>query len=357
MPCKPLPSEDLDHVLAHTRQHWEEARGKSFFITGGTGFFGMWLLESFTHINDALELGMSATVLTRDPAAFSEKAPHLTSRIDLKFIRGDIQTFDFPPGTFEYVVHAATAASAKLNNENPLLMYDTITLGTRRLLQFAEQCSVKKLLLTSSGAVYGKQPADITHIPESYLGGPDQLNSSSAYAEGKRAAEHMCVVHARVHKYQCKIARCFAFVGPHLPLNAHFAIGNFIHDVLNTRDIHINGDGSALRSYMYASDLVAWLWSIIFVGRDSVAYNVGSETSVSIYQLAESVRSASAAANCSIEVQHPPRNGAPESYVPSTRRVYDNLGLNSSVSLEDSIRKTFEWLAKVSKQIDQSPRS
>jgi nucleoside-diphosphate-sugar epimerase len=339
-------------VLTHTREHWGEARGKTFFITGGTGFFGMWLLESFTHINDALELGMSATVLTRDPKAFAEKAPHLTSRQDLRFIRGDIQTFDFSPGKFEYMVHAATSSSAKLNNENPLLMYDTITLGTRRVLQFAEQCGVEKLVLTSSGAVYGKQPAHITHIPESSLSGPDQLNSASAYAEGKRAAEHMCVLHARRQKYECKVARCFAFVGPHLPLDAHFAIGNFIYDVVNNRDIQINGDGSALRSYMYASDLVAWLWSILFVGKDSVAYNVGSEAAVSICQVAEAVKSASGAAHCSIKVSHPPKDGSPERYVPSTRLAYNELGLINSVSLDNSIQKTIAWLAIMKQRIE-----
>ncbi len=304
----------------------------------------MWLLETFTHINDALALGISATVLTRDPEAFAQKAPHLTSRQDLRFIRGDIQTFDFPQGSFEYIVHAATAASAKLNKENPLLMYDTITLGTRRVLQFAEQCGVGKLLLTSSGAVYGKQPEGMSHVPETYLGGPDPISPTSAYAEGKRAAEHMCILHATMHKYECKIARCFAFVGPHLPLDAHFAIGNFIHDVLDNRAIQINGDGSALRSYMYASDLVYWLWSILFSGSASTAYNVGSEHSLSIKNIADKV------VFCCFSKHNIIVNGlktelsSADNYVPFTKSARDALGVKQTIPLETAITKTYNWL-------------
>ena len=263
-PVKPLPLEDLEHVLEHTRVLWSEASGKSFFITGGTGFFGMWLLESFAHINDQLALGMRATILTRDPAAFARKTPHLAARADLQFIQGDIRSFPFPEGQFDYIIHAATEVRAKLNEEAPQEMLDAIIAGSRRVLDFAAQCGVKKLLLTSSGAVYGKQPSEITHISEDYLGAPDPLLPGSAYGEGKRLAEHMCCVHAHQHGYEAKIARCFAFVGPHLPLDAHFAIGNFIRDAISGMPIQINGDGTPMRSYLYASDLAVWLWTILF---------------------------------------------------------------------------------------------
>jgi nucleoside-diphosphate-sugar epimerase len=345
VPCKPLPKEDLDHVLTHTREHWGEARGQSFFITGGTGFFGIWLLESFAHVNDALALGMSATVLTRDPEVFAAKAPHLTSRDDLRFIRGDIQNFEFPQGTFEYIVHAATAASAKLNKENPLLMYDTITLGTRRLLEFAKHCNVKKLLLTSSGAVYGKQPPDMSHVSESYLGGPETIQCSSAYAEGKRAAEHMCILHAQTHGYECKIARCFAFVGPHLPLDAHFAIGNFIFDVLYSRSIAIRGDGTAIRSYLYASDLTCWLWTIMFKGTTLSAYNVGSEHGLSIMELAEVVKRCCQSAYEVNRKVKPSAKTSPDAYVPSTQLAQQNLHLSQLINLRESILKTYKWVS------------
>jgi nucleoside-diphosphate-sugar epimerase len=343
MPVKPLPPEDLAHVLMHTRELWAEARGKSFFITGGTGFFGMWLLESFTHINDALSLGMSATVLTRDPAAFALKAPHLASRADLRFIAGDVRTFAFPAGQFDYVIHAATEASAKLNDEAPHEMLDAILGGTRRVLDFAAQCGVKKLLLTSSGAVYGKQPSEISHVPEDYLGAPDPLLPGSAYGEGKRVSEHMCVVHARQHGYETKIARCFAFVGPHLPLDAHFAAGNFIRDALAGRTIEIGGDGSPLRSYLYAADLAVWLWTLLFSGRPGRAYNVGSEEAVSISDLARAA-AALRTPSLSVEIANcPTPDVRPARYVCSTVRACVELGLQTRINLIEALRRTHHW--------------
>jgi nucleoside-diphosphate-sugar epimerase len=343
MPVKPLPPEDLAHVLTHTRELWAEARGKSFFITGGTGFFGMWLLESFAHINDALGLGMSAVVLTRDPAAFALKAPHLESRADLNLIAGDVRTFTFPAGRFDYVIHAATEASAKLNDEAPHEMLDAILGGTRRVLDFAAQCGVKKLLLTSSGAVYGKQPSVITHVSEDYLGAPDPLLPGSAYGEGKRVSEHMCAVHARQHGYEAKIARCFAFVGPHLPLDTHFAIGNFIRDAMRGDPIKIGGDGTPMRSYLYASDLAIWLWTLLFKAPAGLAFNVGSAEDLSIRQLAETVALATGSSSA-VHVNHRPDAARPVSrYAPAVSLARSLLDLDTFIPLQAAIVKTIRW--------------
>jgi nucleoside-diphosphate-sugar epimerase len=342
-PVKPLPLEDLEHVLEHTRDLWSEARGKAFFITGGTGFFGMWLLESFAHINDQLALGMQATVLTRDPAAFAQKAPHLTSRADLTFIQGDIRSFPFPDGQFDYIIHAATEASAKLNEEAPHEMLDAIVAGTRRVLDFAAQCGVKKLLLTSSGAVYGKQPSDMTHISEDYLGAPDPLLPSSAYGEGKRLAEHMCCVHALQHGYEAKIARGFAFVGPHLPLDAHFAIGNFIRDALAGKTIQIHGDGTPMRSYLYASDLAVWLWSILFKAESGKACNVGSDQAISILQVAEAVSKSSGFNLAPYVTDKKNSSSKLLQYIPYIKYAEKNLNLFVRIPLDEAVRKTLNW--------------
>jgi nucleoside-diphosphate-sugar epimerase len=342
-PVKPLPTEDLAHVLEHTREFWSEASGKSFFITGGTGFFGMWLLESFAHINDQLALGMRATILTRDPAAFARKAPHLANRADLRFIQGDIRSFPFPEGKPDYIIHAATEASAKLNEEAPHEMLDAIVAGTRRVLDFAAQSGVKKLLLTSSGAVYGKQPSDITHIHEDYLGAPDPLLPGSAYGEGKRIAEHMCCVHALQHGYEVKIARCFAFVGPHLPLDAHFAIGNFIRDAMRGTPIRINGDGTPMRSYLYASDLAVWLWTILFKAPHARAYNVGSDEDISIKNLVDIVAMAQGGGQPFTLAVSPQSGCSILRYVPAIKRASEELALRVYINLFEGINKTFIW--------------
>jgi nucleoside-diphosphate-sugar epimerase len=337
---------DLDHILHHTKELWEELRGKQIFITGGTGFIGCWLLESFAWANARLDLHASALVLTRDFNAFQKKAPHLAANPAIKFIIGDVRDFTFPTGEFSHIIHAATSASAKLNSEDPLLMFDTIIEGTKHTLDFAAQCQATKFLLTSSGAVYGRQPANMTHISEDYCGAPDPADPNSAYGEGKRAAELLCSLHSKKYCIETKIARCFAFVGPYLPLDIHYAIGNFIRDGLNGGPIHVNGDGEPYRSYLYAADLAIWLWTILFKGESCRPYNVGSEEDVTIADLAHTV------AQCfqkPVEVRIAKLADpyiSPERYVPATKLARESLGIHQIVSLEDAIKSTIQRLSQ-----------
>jgi dTDP-glucose 4,6-dehydratase len=293
-------------------------------------------------------------VLTRDPAKFAAKAPHLAGDPAITLLGGDVRSFEFPAGEFRFVIHAATEASEKQAAEEPLEMLSTILAGTERTLKFAAQCGARKFLLTSSGAVVGRQPPELTHVPESYDGAPDPLAANSVYAEGKRAAEMLCAVfQARINaqkgaradgwEFEAKIARCWAFCGPHLPLDAHFAIGNFIGDVLAGRPISIAGDGMPRRSYLYAADLAVWLWTILFRAPALLAINVGSAHDVSILQLAECVAETLAPAT-EIHVAKQAVPGAvPARYVPSVERAEMLLGLRQTVGLEETIRRTAAW--------------
>jgi dTDP-glucose 4,6-dehydratase len=337
---------DLDRVLLRTRPLWEELRGSRLFVTGGTGFFGCWLLESFAWANQELGLDAKMLVLTRNRASFRLKAPHLAGRPDIQFQEGDIRNFAFASGPFSHVIHAATEASEKLNNENPGLMLETIEAGTRRALEFAAHCGAKKFLLTSSGAVYGAQPPDLTHIAEDYAGAPDVSNARSAYGEGKRLSELLCAIYGPRHGIETKIARCFAFVGPYLPLDAHFAIGNFIRDDLAGGPIAIKGDGTPFRSYLYAGDLVAWLWRILLRGASNRPYNVGSSQAVTIAETAAAV-SRALGKNTPITIAQKPVAGAPpKRYVPSVSRAATELQLDQWTPLEDAIRATARWHGK-----------
>ena len=284
-------ARDLDDIVERTEPLWQELRGERVLITGATGFFGCWLLESFAWANQRLNLNAHAVGLSRRPGVLAETAPHLLQDPSIALHAADIRHGDFPHGTFSHFIHAATEASAKLNSETPMVMFDTIVEGTRRTLQFSIASSVTRFLLVSSGAVYGTQPPHLTHVSESFEGGPDPLNPASAYAEGKRSAEMLCSL-AATPRLTTTVARCFAFVGPYMKLDAHFAIGNFIGDRLHRRPICVKGDGSAVRSYLYASDLMVWLWTILFKGQPRRAYNVGSEEALSIAALAQEVATA-----------------------------------------------------------------
>jgi dTDP-glucose 4,6-dehydratase len=328
----PPLAADLDFILERTRDLWEEVRGERIFITGGTGFFGRWLLESFCWINRRLSLGATVLVLSRTPRLAEDPAVH--------FHPGDVRSFDYPDGSFSHIIHAATSSAAQVN---PLEMFETIVQGTRRTLDFANERKCRKFLLTSSGAVYGVQPPEITHIPETFPGAPDTLNSGSVYGEGKRAAELLCGVYHQLYGIDTKIARCFAFAGPHLPLDAHFAIGNFVRDALAGGPITVNGDGTPYRSYLYAADLMIWLWTILFAGAACRPYNVGSDDGRDIKAIAETV------ARCihpsaEIRIMKPPSDSTPSRYVPATGRALAELGLRTEITLEAAILRWVEFI-------------
>jgi nucleoside-diphosphate-sugar epimerase len=339
----PLARQDLALILEQTAPLWEEAREKRILVTGGTGFFGCWLVESFCHIAKVLGLGAKLVVLTRKPTEFSTKCPHLTTNPDVSLHHGDVRTFPFPDGEFQYVVHCATETSAEATAKDPVSTLSTIVSGTERTLQFAAAAGVRKFLLTSSGAVYGKQPNTLTHIPETYSGAPDPLNRTNVYAEGKRVAELLCALYEKKGSLECKIARCWAFCGPHLPLDQHFAVGNFIADVLAGRPIEIKGDGTPRRSYLYAADLAIWLWTILFRAPSLTPINVGSGKDVSILELAQIIaRTLSPQAEIRVAQKTSP-GLAPSRYVPSVNRARELLGLHETVGLEESIRRTANW--------------
>ena len=274
----PNPLErDLNHILAHTADVWTQLRGARVFVTGGTGFFGCWMLESFVWACDALHLDTTMTVLTRSPEAFHVKAPHLAGHPAIGLWRGDVRSFEFPGERFTHVIHGATEASAALNREQPLLMLDTIVDGTRRTLDFAVTAGVKRFLLLSSGLVYGTQPASLSHVPESYSGGPDTTDPRLVYAEGKRLSELLGTLYSRQTGLECPIARGFAFRGAIPAARSPLRDRQFHLRIACGRPIRILGDGTPRRSYLYAADLAIWLWTMLVRGQSGRVFNVGSE--------------------------------------------------------------------------------
>jgi nucleoside-diphosphate-sugar epimerase len=350
-------ANDLDHILTYTADVWVAVRGQQIFVTGGTGFFGRWLLESFAWANSRLNLGARCVVLSRNPTAFLRGAPHLGESVGILWVAGDVRTFSVADvvghlrgrarAEFRFIIHAASESTTKLNEESPLTVFDTGVLGMRNVLEFAVCCETRRLLFTSSGAVYGPQPSDLTHIPEEFGGGPDPLAVSSAYAEGKRAAEHLCAQWHRIHPtLEPVIARCFAFTGPHLPLDAHFAVGNFVRDALAGGPIKVRGDGTPLRSYLYAADLVIWLWTILLRAKPLRAINVGSGESVDIAALAHQI-AALRSPKPAVEIANVARaRTAPQRYLPNVERAARELGLVARIGLENALRQTISFHEK-----------
>ena len=264
----------------------------------------------------------------------------------ITFLDGDITSYNFPPGNYSYIIHAATETTHDSYDTTPLLAFDKISLGTHRVLEFACQANTQNFLYVSSGAVYGIQPPDMPIIPEDYAGAPDVSGEYAAYSEGKRVSEMLCHMYARKHSFDIKIARCFAFIGPYMPLDQHLAIGNFIRDALHAGPIRVKGDGTPYRSYMYTNDLVIWLWTILFRGENCRPYNVGSDEALQIKDVAQYVANEVSGGTDVIVEGYPDLFRPVDRFVPDVSRARNELGLTIETSFTNAVRQTIQWYSK-----------
>jgi dTDP-glucose 4,6-dehydratase len=332
-----ISKNDLSHVFNFVGSRWELLNNHSIFISGATGIIGKWLLATLNHA--CLELGMNTEIiaLSRNPNEFISNFPTLADRSNIRWITGDVRTFNLNDfNSIKWAIHAATDVVAYTPPEEVLI---TCASGTENVIRQLANRDCKRILFISSGAIYGKIPESMYSIPENFIGGVSTISPESAYAEGKRYSELLCTLLGKRYGIEIPIARCFAMVGPYLPLNKHFAIGNFIDSVLQNNPIVINGDGTPMRSYLYIADVISLIWMLLFSGR-STCYNVGSDQAISIIELANKVKLLTGSdvpviiGNENIHGSHANR------YIPSIELIKNEFSLNHFIQIDDSILNT-----------------
>ncbi len=307
------------------------------FITGGTGFFGKWLLGALCHADAELTLGLHLTVLSRNPDSFSRQYPEVVTMPRLQFLQGDVSNFSPANQPYDYVLHAASDTTSFTAEAQELERSRAIIAGTQHILDLTRKCGARRLLYISSGAVYGASAGKPSGAREDDYALAEPL---TPYAKAKREAETLC----EKSGLDFVTARAFAFLGPHLPLDAHFAAGNFLRDAHRGIPILVRGDGTALRSYLYPADLVVWLLRILLRGQRGQAYNVGSDETVSIAQLARAI---SSAVNPPVDVtiQSLLPQGPQNIYLPNIDRARTELKLDVLIPLNDAISRTLAYLS------------
>jgi nucleoside-diphosphate-sugar epimerase len=333
-----LPVHELHEMIAQSTRHLERLQRASVLITGATGWFGTLLLDYLCTADDVLGIGIRITALSRDPAVFVDRFPSFRGDPRITWVKGDVREVSGVSQNFSHVIHAATDSTARRGNLSAEALFDTIIEGTRRVLRCVRG-NCEGFLLVSSGAIYGPAVSGVVRFLDGQPGGPDPASPRSAYAEGKRAAEQLCAIAAAAGA-PARIARCFAFVGPHMPFDQHFAIGNFIADAVHGRPIRIKSDGKPQRSYLYTGDLIRALLSILLDGAAGRAYNVGSDQALTIGELAERVNRV--VGGCGVVVGGAASDPT-DRYVPDTTRLRSELNFTPTISLDTAIARTAAW--------------
>lgn len=340
-------------LSASCHDDWKRLGPAHILLTGGTGFFGSWIIASFLALREAghkIEL----TVISRNPDRFLEKNPSLKNVAGLTFKKGDVVTATIP-FSVTHVFHFATTAGVRDDQASEEEMRETIVDGTKRMLEEAERVGAKRFLLASSGAVYGRGNSDRPfegQVDASLLPAlkdlADPLNGGlTLYGAAKREAERLCFEAQKARRIETVVARGFAFSGPLFPLEGPYAIAGFMSAMLNGLPLNVKSP-ETVRAYLDGRDLIRVLWMLLARGRSGEAYNVGGTESVTMRELADLVRAVALKVGRRVPDVRVPSHmmqGA-DIYRPSIKKLESEFGWKPTVSLRESLRDHALWATR-----------
>lgn len=339
-------------ALAHP-QDWAWLQGGRLLLTGCTGPFGVWLLHRLAHAvaHEGLRLH-SVGLLTRRPGkVVSQLLCHLPPLPGLQLLEGDIAQVDRAGFLPSHVVHGATTAAREtFEGASAISKFDTLVEGSRAIVRLCQVARPVSVLFLGSGVVYGQQADPNRWVDENCTQAPLTTDPGAGLAQGKRAAEFILSCAAAELGFALTVARCFAFSGPGLPLDVHYALGNFVHQALYEPRLRVMGDGTPLRSYLHLGDLAVWLLRMLAPVQQACdrprIYNVGSDSGISIAELAQTVAHTLSPRKPVDILGQPPdptQNIARSVYVPLIDKARRELGLDGWTTLSTSVRLMGEF--------------
>ena len=340
--------DETQRLAACQPLDWSHLQGGRLLLTGCTGPFGWWLLQRLAHAqaHEGLQL-RGVALLTRRAAAVQAWLSLLPSMACLELIEGDITQIDQRDIAFTHLVHGATtSAHETFGGASAISKFDTLVDGTRAVVRLCHRARPQAVLFLGSGVVYGPRPGP---VEETDSHAPDTLDPGSGLAQAKRAAEFILGCAAQELGFSLTIARCFAFAGPGIPLDVHYALGNFVQQALQAPALVVQGDGRPLRSFLHLGDLAIWLWRMLAAapGTPARVFNVGSDAALSIGELAQRV-AAELSPHKPVQVlgqlSDRAKNIDRSVYLPSIAKARRELGLDAWTPLPTSIRLMGRYL-------------
>lgn len=342
-----LERSDLEHIYSKLPEI-DQLNNRSILVTGASGFIGRNIMEFLIHLRNFHKINLQITAITRNITSFKAKFP-LLNQIDwINLVESDIANCHYKIlQKFDFVIHAACDTNPEVLKNKQLEFIDENYIGTKSILEIVKRSPNCKFLYLSSGATYGTQEESIKHMEEVCLNAPVTNRSDSVYGETKRINELLCALYANKYDINYNIARCYSFVGPYMNFDGHYAIGNFIKNIARGEDIIIKSRNQVFRSYLYSADLVIWLFKILLSGKKGEIYNVGSGRDITISDLALLVKnSLESKSNVVFKDEEIFNTSSSSRYIPSNLKIKNDLKVDEWISLEEAIRKTYNWYLK-----------
>jgi nucleoside-diphosphate-sugar epimerase len=328
-----LPADEVRMVYQTNLEIIKKLSNSHLLVMGGTGFVGRWLVAAIgyaTEFDNSIKLSVVSRKSKDESVGFRD-AP-----FEVDWVTADLSKIcEINFENYTHVVNAATPSTASTGAVEPKYVYETIVQGNRTAIESILRATKRiRYIYLSSGAVSELEKVEVEYqinrCPVAHYS-----NTSSAYSHGKRVAEFEIKSKIDENLLSAQILRLFAFAGPGIALNEHFAVGNFMNDAIAGRTIEIKGNPTTVRSYMYPADLVGHILKTLVVSEIETK-EVGSSQEVTMKELAEVI------SNQTSKVEVSSGNPAQDFsiYLPKGPQQ-----LNQSIELEECIRRWWSWLA------------
>lgn len=342
-----LPNSQLDEVIQRSLKALERLNGSKILITGATGFLGVWLLSVLSRATELNILKVQVVCLSRDPNRFINRYQKLNDTLKINWLEGDIRNYSGKDIAANFVVHGATTSAAEtFSGQSNLEKYSTIVDGTQNILKHSINSSLDSFLYLSSGAVYSSQSNLFSApIPEGMSTVINPFATQFTLGNSKAAAECLLGIYQEQNpEINFKVCRIFSVLGPELPLDIHYAVGNFIRDSILGGPIRMKSHGSAVRSYLYVTDTIAWLLNALIFGPTGFAFHVGSSEKFTILELAQKVATLTGSEILFDFESQAETSPASHYYVPENTRTKSMLEVEEWTSLGESLVRTIDYV-------------
>jgi len=340
-----LNAKDIISRLGNLNKRFS---GKKILLTGAAGFLGCQFVHYFLVLNNAGILRKPCHIYAWDN--YKRGRPYWINDFehssDVTFENKDIITdIDYPE--VDFIIHAASIASPSYYRKYPIETIDANVTGLRNLLEYSKESATESMLFFSTSEIYGDP--DLEHIPtlEDYRGFVSCTGPRACYDESKRLGETLCVSFYDVYKIPVKIVRPFNNYGPGLKITDKRVIPDFFNDVINDRDIVLLSNGKATRTFCYISDAIEGYLRVLLSNYNGQPFNIGTDfPEISMIDLANHIirlsgKKLKVKFQASIDPNYVTDN--PQKRCPSIDKAKRLLGYNPNVSLEEGLKRTYEY--------------
>ena len=339
-----LYKKDLEEQTS--RVDIEKIKNKTFLVTGSNGLICSYFIDMLVYLNDHKDANIKIYALSRSLEKSQKRYEYCFGKKYIEFITQDVCDPIDLDGV-DYILHGASNASPNLYIQDPVGTMNSNYIGALNVLN----CAVKnksKVVYVSSSEVYGEPYGDKTMFTEDMSGQLNLLTARASYPSSKRASETLCIAYKEQYGIEVCMVRPAHIYGPTITAGDKRAVADFVNNVLDNKDICMNSDGSAVRSYCYVGDAAVAIFDVFTNGESGEAYNISNNDDIiSIKELATLIAELN---NRKVVINIDEKNKKVASqvkHITIDNEKLKKLGWETRVGIKDGITKTVNILKEM----------